>query len=118
MELLFKLWKEYGLVDEWTGSKPWRILCEVYAKLLAMVVQHWFLLLSCWDDPHRSLPAVAQVLRQQVPTLVHGLCRRLPLRRAVRLLLSCVRGGCSIPERSTRPSTSRLLAGAPLWGLP
>lgn len=47
IELLFKLWKEQGLLDEWKTCNPWRILCEVYAKLLAMVIQHWFLLLSC-----------------------------------------------------------------------
>ena len=90
---------------------------EVSAKLLALVVQHWFVLLSCWDDPHRSLFSVAEVIRSQVPTLAHGLCRHLPLRTAVRLLVSSVRGGCSIPNRSTRPSTSRLLQGAPVWGL-
>lgn len=117
IELLFKLWKEHGLLDEWNGTKPWRVLCEVYAKLLAMVVQHWFVLLACWDDPHRSLFSVAQVLREQVPLLAHGLCRHLSLRTAVRLLVESVRGGCSIPERSTRPSTSRLLEGTPLWGL-
>ena len=117
VELLFKLWKQHGLVDEWTGTKPWRVLCEVYAKLLAMVIQHWFVLLSCWDDPHRSLFSVAQVLREQVPTLAHGLCRQLPLRTAVGLMVGSVAGGCCIPARRTRPSTSRLLAGAPGYGL-
>ena len=43
IELLFKLWKSHGRVDESRSLKPWRILCEVYAKLLAMVVQHWLL---------------------------------------------------------------------------
>ena len=105
------------MLDEWSGTKPFRVLCEVYAKLLALLVQHWCVLLSCWDDPHRSLFAVAEVLRDQVPLLAHGLCRHLPLRTALRLLVQSVRGGCSIPERSTRPSASRLLEGAPLWGL-
>jgi hypothetical protein len=41
VELLFKLWKESGLLEDWKASDPWRILCEVYATLLAMVVQHW-----------------------------------------------------------------------------
>ena len=112
IELLFKLWKEHGLVDDWTASSPWRILCEVYAKLLAMVVQHWFVLLSCWDDPHHSLSGVAQVLRQQVPTLVHGVSGHLPLGRAVRLIVQSVGGGCSIPKRSTRLSTSYRLLNA------
>lgn len=111
IELLFKLWKQHALIDEWNGTKPFRVLCEVYAKLLAMVVQHWFVLLSCWDDPHRSLPAVTEVLREQVSVLVHGLMRRLPLGRAVRLMIESVSPACSIPARSTRPSTSRLLLG-------
>jgi hypothetical protein len=112
IELLFKLWKQDALLDEWTSTKPFRVLCEVYAKLLAMVVQHWFVLLAAWDDPHRSLPAVTEVLREQVPVLVHGLMRRLPVRRAVRLMVESVSPACSIPARRTRPSTSRLLLSA------
>jgi hypothetical protein len=113
IELLFKLWKAHGLLDEWSSHKPWAILCEVYAKLIALVVQHWFVLLSCWDDPHHSLSSVAEVVREQVPTLVHGLRGHLPLGRALRLLVHCVGGGCAIPKRTTRLSTSyRLLS---LW---
>jgi len=44
-----------GAIDEWQTANPARILYELYAKLLDMLVQHWLLLLSCWDDPHRSL---------------------------------------------------------------
>jgi len=109
VELLFKLWKQCALIDEWTGTKPWRVLCEVYAKLLAMVVQHWFVLLSCWDDPHRSLVLVAEGLRGQVPVLVHGLMKRLPLYKAVHLMVAAVQENCSIPKRGTRLNTSRLL---------
>lgn len=112
IELLFKLWKEHALIDEWTEAKPFRVLCEVYAKLLAVVLQHWFVLLSAWDDPHRSLPGVCEVLREQVPVLVHGLMKRIPLRQAVRLVIENVSPACSIPARSNRPSTSRLLLGA------
>jgi hypothetical protein len=110
IELLFKLWKEAARVDEWTGHKPARVLCEVYAKLLAMVLQHWVLLLACWDDPHRSLSGAAEVVREQVPLLVLGVRgQHLSLQRALRLMISCVQGGCSIPARPTRPSTSRRL---------
>ena len=110
IELLWKLWKDLGQVDEWQTASPARILCELYAKLLGMLVQHWLLLLSCWDDPHRSLTGAAQVIRDQIPVLVHGLTGHLPLGQALRLVTDAVRGGCSIPRRQTRLSTSyRLL---------
>ncbi len=112
IELLFKLWKEHALIDEWTTTNGWRILCEVYAKLIAMVVQHWVLLLACWDDPHHSLTGVAEVLREHVPTLVHGFCHHLRLGKALRLMIQSVRGGCSTEARSTRLSTSRLVQSA------
>jgi hypothetical protein len=38
IELLFKLWKSYGRVDKSRSAKPYRILCEVYAKLLIMLM--------------------------------------------------------------------------------
>ena len=88
-----------------------RILCELSAKLLGMLVQHWLLLLSCWDDPHRSLVGAAQVIRDQVPTLLHGLAGHLPLGKTLRLLKDALRGGCSIPRRHTRLSTSYRLLG-------
>lgn len=87
IELLFKLWNQHALLDEWSSGKPWRILCEVYAKLLAMLIQHWVLLLACWEDPHRSLSSAAEVVREHVPLLAHGLVRHLPLQRALRSIL-------------------------------
>ncbi len=74
-----------------------------------MVVQHWVLLLSCWDDPHRSLVGDVQIIREQVPTLVHGLTGRLPLGKVIRCILDALAGGCSIPRPQDRLSTSHWL---------
>jgi hypothetical protein len=47
---LFKLWKNHGRVADWAASgNPWRVLSEVYAKMMAMLVTHWLLVVSCWD---------------------------------------------------------------------
>ncbi len=46
IEMLFKLWKSYGVIDEWRTENPWRILCEFYGKLIVMIIQHW-MFLSC-----------------------------------------------------------------------
>jgi len=40
IELVFKLWKSEGKIDEWRSKKPYRILCELYAKLVVMIIQH------------------------------------------------------------------------------
>ena len=109
IELLWKVWKDLGKVDEWQTEKPERIVCELYAKLLGMLVQHWVLLLSCWDDPHRSLGGAVQIIREQVPVLVHGLTGHLPLGQALRCITDALKGGCSIPKRQTRLSTSHQL---------
>lgn len=65
IELLFKVWKSQGWIDEWRSRKPWRVLCEVYAKLLAMVVQHWLVLVACWQYPDRSLGKAAHTIQKQ-----------------------------------------------------
>ena len=69
IELLFKLWKQHGCIDEWRSTKPWTILCEVYAKLIAMVFQHWLLVICCWGYPDRSLVKAAQTIRTFTPRL-------------------------------------------------
>ena len=45
MEMLYKLWKQYGRIDEWRTMNQWRILCELYAKLIGLLLQHWLALL-------------------------------------------------------------------------
>ena len=57
------------IVDEWLSTKLWAILCEVYAKLIAMVFQHWLLVICCWGYPERSLVKAAQTIRTFTPLL-------------------------------------------------
>ena len=45
MEMLYKLWKQYGQIDEWRTTNRWRILCGLYAKLIGLLLQHWLILL-------------------------------------------------------------------------
>ena len=65
IERLFRLWKEVGQADAWRSAKPWAVLCEVYAKLLGCLVQHWLLLVGAWADPARSWHKAAQVMHKQ-----------------------------------------------------
>ncbi len=63
IERLFKRWKRDGKIDEWRSAKPWRILTEIYAKLLAMVTQHWILVVTRSHAPERSMVKGAQTVR-------------------------------------------------------
>src|SRR5216684_3681317 len=111
IELLWKLWKMQGKVDEWPTKNEERILCEVYAKLLGLLLQHWVMLLTCWEDPHRSWISVSEIVRDKTVVLAHGFCGRLSLTLALRLMGEAIMqaAGRSIAGRSDRPSTSRLL---------
>jgi hypothetical protein len=50
IERFFRLWKDGGKIDEWQGRTPWRMLCEIYAKVMTMLMQHWLLVLGTWHD--------------------------------------------------------------------
>ena len=117
LELLYKLWKQYGQIDEWRSKQPWRILCEVYGKLAAMLLQHWLILLGCWHDPWRSLVKAAQVVRRhamRVLAALHGEYRWDCLERSLR---RSMRSGCRVERRRTHPSTVQLLLEGLDWEL-
>src|ERR1700694_3015561 len=73
IELLYKLWKQYGHIDEWRTANPWRVLCELYAKLIGLLLQHWLILLFAWQNEQRSLVKLAQVVRDTANSLLDAL---------------------------------------------
>lgn len=109
IELLFKLWKQHGHIDETRSADPWRLLCEVYTKLIAMVIQHWTLLLGCWHHPTRSLVNAAATVRRFAVSLARALSARPRLRQTLATLCTCLAGGGRMPRRSTRPTLAQLL---------
>lgn len=109
IELLFKLWKSHGRIDESRSAKPWRILCEVYAKLLAMVVQHWLLLVGCWGYPDRSLTKAAQTVRKHALHLASAFEEVVHLDRAIATIQRCLAAGCRMNRRKKAPNTYQLL---------
>ncbi len=73
IELLFKLWKSQGQLAQSAGKRGDRVLCEVLAKLLAMLVQHWLLLTADpWLDGRPALRKVRR-LRRMLNELVLAL---------------------------------------------
>jgi len=107
VEWLFRLWKQYGQIDASRSAKPWRVLTEVWAKLLAVLVQHWLALTGCWQAPQRSLVKAAQVAQTQAMHLLASLATCLA--QAIADLHRSLPAACRLNPRKKRPSTYQLL---------
>lgn len=111
IELLFKLWKSYGRVDESRSAKPYRILCEVYAKLLILLMQHWVTLTCGWQYPNRSWLKTAQTIRQHVIALARSLDSEEQMTQVLQTIQVCLAKGARLNTRKTKPNLyQRLLA--------
>ena len=109
IELLFKLWKSHGLVDQWRSGRPARILCEVYGKLLAMLLQQWLLIVGCWAYPDRSLVKAAQVVRDHAIGMASAGGHLAALIREVTTLVRVLKRTARMNSRHKRPNTYQLL---------
>jgi len=111
IERLFRLWKEDGQIDEWRSQKPWHILCEVYAKLIACILQHWIILLALWDIPDRALHQASKTIRQHVYWLSAVLRDESACSLMLAHLCRTLRAGCRMGRSANSPHTyERLLA--------
>jgi hypothetical protein len=109
IELLFKLWKSHGGLAFSQGQRAARVLCEVYAKLIGMVVQHWLLLATAgsmlawsWTKAARRVRRRAVELGQALPVVeeVQAVLERLRRR---------IQRRCGLCQRQRHPTTYQLL---------
>ena len=109
IELCWKLWKQVGKVDTWRSAKPYRILTEIYAKLLGCLITHWLTLLECWQAPNRSMVKARQVVQWMAPVLALGVAGIVPLEVMVQRTSSTMASGCIVNARRKRPATYQLV---------
>jgi len=111
IELVFKTWKSHGQIDQSRSGKPWRVMCDVYAKLLAMVVSHWVSLIEVWGYPDRSLVKAAQVIEKHAMRLaeaVHG-WDQVRVCETLTTIARVLATGCRMNTRKAKPNTYQLL---------
>lgn len=110
IELLFKQWKSHHQVDEWRTANPWRILCEVYAKLIGVVIQQWVRLVGLWHYPDHSLPKAAQTIQEWAAALTVAVRQgRRAVVAVVRAIVQDLAQGHRLTPHRRRPATYALL---------
>lgn len=111
IELLFKFWKSHARLAQWRTSNSARILCEVYAKLIGVIIQHWIWITGTWQIPDRSLFKAGQTLKKHAThlaiALASGVRRRLC--QAIQAIHGCLQAGCRMNKSQQAPRTFQLL---------
>ena len=69
IELLFKLWKSHGQILISRSANPERQLFEGYAKLIAVIIAHWTLLVAGWQHDRLSPIDALRILRTHLSLL-------------------------------------------------
>jgi hypothetical protein len=114
IELLFKRWKSLFQIDQWRSQDPWRILTELYAKLIGVVILNWVLLLDGGPLSRRSLWKAALAVRHFAPALALALPDFVQLELVLTLIHSHLRFPCRLTTRYAHPGTAQnLLAFVP-----
>jgi hypothetical protein len=105
IELVFKVFKSEGRIDHSRSRSPYRVLCELYAKLLGMVVQQWALLSAGYGMLRHSARRAARRLRRRALAWLEALGEIGRLVREVTRLAQTLERSCRIQRRQASPST-------------
>jgi hypothetical protein len=108
IECVWKLWKSAGQIDQWRSAKSPAILCEVYAKLIAMLLQHWMLVSGCWHFPDRSITKASASIKQALYALVITYSSFRQFRSTLKKILTVLQEGCRINKSRVTPRTYQL----------
>lgn len=108
-QLLFKLWKQYLALDAWRTRQAFQIMSEFYAKLLLALLQHWLLILGCWETHDRSLVKAASCLKKHAFHLLAVLRNFAALVLVLADILAQL-NRCKVQKRRARPATFQLLS--------
>jgi hypothetical protein len=108
IELLFKRWKSLGLIAELAGSTTARQMVRLWARLLAVLVQHWLLLCSAWHDPGCSLAKACKAISQHATLFIGAIGDTARLEALIQCLGQIIRKTARKNKRK-KPSTSELV---------
>lgn len=116
IECLFKQWKSDGGLARVRSTKPWRIVGEVLAKLIALVIEHAVLVGCVWQRANRSLRKAAKAVRRQAGQLIASLRKLSALVQALQAICQSLRKGAKVDRRRKHPSAFQVLSDPKTYG--
>lgn len=111
IELLFKLWKSYCKIDESRSEKPYRILTELYAKLIGVIISHNLMIIGMWKHLDRSMFKAIQVIQQYAILIAYSFNQGIDKIASIFEFICSKLDTCKINKRTKRPSNAELLKG-------
>lgn len=109
VECLFRHWKSDGQLTQSRSRKPWRVICEVFARLLALVVGDGQVLAACGVLLGRSLPRAWRAVRRLAGAMAGALGSLGQLRRVLGQLAGSLRRAARLEKRRRQPSAAQVL---------
>jgi hypothetical protein len=111
LELLFKSWKSSGVcLTESSSAKAWRVLCELYAKLLGAVVRQWVVAVSGVGGPCVSVIRSGRAAQRYLGKLAGLFGCRTRMIEALTRIQRLLGGLKPVNKRKKRPATHQTLA--------
>jgi hypothetical protein len=111
IELLFKLWKSYCKIDKSRSEKPYRILTELYTKLLGAIISHHLMIIGMWKNVDRSMFKAIQIIQEHTILISYSFNRGInELANVIEFICSKI-DDCIVNKRRENPSNAELLLG-------
>ena len=79
--------------------------CEVYAKLLALLSEHWLMLVSCWSEARSSATRLLRTIRKHAQKQVEVLASSAhEIERVLQELVRQLQATRPMTRRKTHPN--------------
>lgn len=108
IELWFKVCKSLNQIDQSRSKNPFRVLTEIFAKLLGCLVQHWCIVALAWHIPNKSLFRLATTIQAEAISLLRALPSLKAIKQWFDQLRPLVQVASTMQKRRTRPNSFQL----------
>jgi hypothetical protein len=117
IECVFKLWKTGGgRLGLSRSRRPARVLCEVLATMIGLVIQHWLLVIAVWRRTGRSLRKAAGAVRAFAASLAASLRDLDGLIVQINAVVVRLSAAARLDKRKAKPNSQQLLEAPTIYG--